>query len=59
MKYIYYAGKNDTVEIRAETDTYRKCTSEEQGGSFNMEKDEEPHEVKTSSSDYGIYGKSY
>ena len=59
MKYIYYAGKNDTVEIRAETDTYRKCTSEEQGGSFNMEEDEEPHEVKTSSSDYEIYGKSY
>lgn len=48
-----------TVEIRAETDTDRKSTSEEQDGSANMEEDEELHEVKTSSNDYEIYGKSY
>ena len=54
MKDIYYAGKNDTVEIRAETATGRKRTSEEQDGSTNMKENEEPHEVKTSSSDYGI-----
>ena len=48
-----------TVEIRAETDTDRKSTSEEQDASAKMEEDEELHEVKTSSNDYEIYGKSY
>ena len=59
MKDIYYAEKNDTEEIRAETETDRKCTFDEQGGLANMKEDEELHEVKTSSNDYGIYCKSY